>query len=165
MLYACQVSAFAYHLLIQGRQAVVSFEDLNQQNHKITELSNILAVLIEDRLICDSETCSQLFYQYMNIVTEHIREIDSNFYSDLLRHPSQDVNNIANNFMSGSQEIKRIMNRYEKKWCNKRKHELTIGEKHNDFLNETDEMFEMVLNRIQDEMEHLYPTVRKIKNV
>jgi len=146
------------------RTGVVSYENLNEQNHKITELSNILSVLIQDRLICDTETCSQLFFDYMNHVRDHIHEVDSNMYLDLLKHPSQDVNNIANNFMSGSQEIKRIMNRYEKKWCNKRKKEISIGAQYDKFLSETDEMFDMILSRIQGEMEHLYPTVRKVTN-
>lgn len=141
---------------------MVSFDNLNVQNHKITELSNILSILIEDRMICDSPTCSQLFYQYMDHVTDHLREIDSNLYLDLLKHPSKEINNVANNFMSGSQEIKRIMNRYQKRWCKKKVQELSIGAKHNTFIKETTEMFEMVLNRLQDEMEHLYPAVRKI---
>jgi len=142
---------------------VVSYEQLNKQNHKITELSNILSVLLEDRLLCDSKTCCKLFYEYMSQVTDHIHEIDSNLYLDLLKHPSQDINNIANNFMSGSQEIKRIMNRYERRWCNKKKQTLTIGAKHERFLGETNEMFDMILNRVQNEMEHLYPTVRQIQ--
>ncbi len=141
---------------------MVSYENLNKQNHKITELSNVLSVLIKDRLLCDSETCNQLFFEYMDDVMAHMHEIDANWYQDLLKHSSQDINNVANNFMSGSQEIKRIMSRYKKKWCKRSKRELTIGAKHNLFLDETSELFEMVLNRLQDEMENLYPTVRKI---
>ena len=141
---------------------MVSYENLNEQNHKITELSNILSVLIQDRSLCDSQTCSNLFYDFMDHVKEHIREVDSTMYLDLLKHPSQDINNVANNFMSGSQEIKRIMNRYERRWCNKRQKELTVGAKHDKFLDETDEMIDMILSRIQGEMEHLYPTLRKI---
>lgn len=143
---------------------MVSYQDLYEQNDKITELSNILTVLIQDRMLCDSQTCSLLFNDYIDHVKDHIREVDSNMYLDLLKHPSKEVNNLANNFMSGSQEIKRIMKRYEKKWCNRRKKELTIGAQHDRFLTETDEMFDMILSRIQGEMEHLYPTVRKITN-
>ncbi len=141
---------------------MASYENLYLQNHKITELSNILSVLIKDRLLCDSETCSQLFYDYMDHVKDHIHTVDADMYLDLLKHPDQNINNIANNFMSGSQEIKRIMNRYEKKWCNKRKREINIGAQYERFLSETDEMFNMILSRIQNEMEHLYPTVRKV---
>ncbi len=143
---------------------MVSYEKLNKQNHKITELSNILNVLIQDRLLCDSETCSQLFYDFMTQIKEHIHEVDANMYQDLLKHPDQEINNVANNFMSGSQEIKRIMNRYEKKWCNKTRREINIGAQHEKFLSETNDLFDMILGRIQGEMEHLYPTVRKVTN-
>ena len=141
---------------------MISYEDLYTQNHKITELSNVLSVLLKDRSLCDSGTCTSLFYNYMELVEGHMKNVDSNLYVDLLRDKSTEANNIATNFMSGSQEIKRIMNSYARKWCDKRNHELSIGSKHDIFIKETDEMFEMVLNRIQDEMEHLYPMVRKI---
>lgn len=142
---------------------MVSYERLNEQNHRITELSNVLTVLLEDRLLCDSMTCSQLFYEYLNEVTKHMHEIDSNLYVDLLKHSSKDINNIANNFMSGSKEIKKIMSRYEKKWFDKNNRSLIVGSKHERFLFETKEMFLMILNRTQDEMEHLYPLERKVR--
>jgi len=139
-----------------------SFPELYEQNHKITELTNVLSVLIKDRSLCDSETCCKIFFNYMDQVNEHIQIVDSNMYASLLQDTSEEAGNTANNFMSGSQEIKRIMNRYVKKWCDKKHQGLSIGAKHDDFLQETDEMFGMILNRIQDEMEHLYPMVRKI---
>ena len=140
---------------------MLTFDELNVQNHKITELSNVLSVLIKDRILCDSEIFSSLFYSYMDKVNEHMQHVDS-LYSGLLRDPSKEANNTANNFMSGSQEIKRIMKSYVRKWCDKKHKGFSIGAKYDLFLNETDEMFDMVLNRVQDEMEHLYPMVRKL---
>ena len=100
----------------------------------------------------------------MDNVSDHLHEIDVNLYQDLLSHSSKDMNNVAKNFMSGSQEIKRIMSNYQKKWCKKKKKELSIGAKHDIFLKETSEMFELVLLRLQNEMEHLYPAVREISS-
>lgn len=141
-----------------------SYEELNEQNHKITELSNVLSILIKDRSLCDSDTCCSLFYNYMDRVNAHMQDVDSNLYSHLLKNSSQDANNMANNFMSGSQEIKRIMKNYARKWCKMNKHELSIGkDQHDSFIKDTEEMFKMILNRVQDEMEHLYPMVRKIR--
>ena len=141
---------------------MINYDSLFEQNHKITELSNILSTLIQDRSICDTDTCCKLFYDYMEQVETHIHDVDSQLYTPLLRASSNEANNIANNFMSGSQEIKRIVNRYTKKWCNKKNHGLSIGAKHDEFLSETDDMFEMILTRVQNEMEHLYPMARKI---
>ena len=143
---------------------MISYEELNTQNDKITELSNVLTVLIKERSICDSETCCSIFYNYMDKVNTHMQIVDTNLYTDLLGHSSAEANNTANNFMAGSQEIKKIMNAYVKKWCNKRCHALSIGAKHDLFLKDTNDMFEMILTRIQNEMEHLYPMARKIAN-
>ena len=143
---------------------MVTYEELNTQNHKITELSNVLSFLIKDRSLCDTETCCSMFYNYMDQVNDHVHKVDANLYSDLLKHSSTEVNNTAKNFMSGSQEIKRIMNRYVKRWCDKKNHGLSIGGHHDEFIKETDEMFEMILNRIQDETEHLYPMIRRVLN-
>ncbi|MEE9327477.1 MAG: hypothetical protein V3U71_09310 [Cocleimonas sp.] len=144
---------------------MITYDELNTQNDKITELSNVLSVLIKDRSLCDSEICSQLFYNYMDKVNEHMQFIDSNFYQSLLTSSSTEANKLANNFMSGSHEIKRVMNNYAKKWCKKSTQELKIGGGlHNKFIEQTDEMFEMILDRIQDEMEKLYPMVRQISN-
>jgi len=141
---------------------MISYEELNAQNHRITELSNVLSVLLTDRSLCDSDTCCKLFYNYMDEVNSHMHDVDANLYTDLLKNKSQDINNVANNFMSGSQEIKKIMNRFVSKWCDKRGKALNIGAKHERFVKETEDMFNMILNRIQDETEHLYPMIRKI---
>jgi len=143
---------------------VISYDELNTQNHRITELSTVLSVLLKDRALCDSETCCKLFYKYMEFVNDHMQKVDSSFYADLLKDKSHDANSTGKNFMRGSMMIKQIMASYVKKWCDKKNHGLSIGNKHDRFLTETDEMFEMILNRIQDETEHLYPMVRKISN-
>jgi len=143
---------------------MISYEELNAQNEKITELSNVLSVLIKDRSICDSETCCSIFYNYMDHVNQHMQDVDSNLYTGLLGNSSANAHNTASNFMAGSQEIKKIMNSYVKKWCDKKRKGLSIGAKHALFLKDTDDMFEMILTRVQDEMEKLYPMVRKLSN-
>lgn len=52
-----------------------------------------------------------------------------------------------------------------RKWCNKKDHTINIGSRHDLFIQETDELFEIILNRIQDETEKLYPMVRDIRKV
>ena len=142
---------------------MITYDELNTQNDKITELSNVLATLIKDRSLCDSETCCDIFYSYMDHVNKHMQLVESNLYSSLLGASSVEAQVTVDNFMSNSQTIKRIMNSYVKKWCDKKNHSLSIGNKHDTFLRETDEMFTMILNRIQDEMENLYPMVRSLK--
>jgi hypothetical protein len=140
---------------------MITFDELNTQNHKITELSNVLLYLFEDRSMCDTESACNLFFKYIERVTEHLTDVD-HLYAVLLTDKNQEVNNIANRFMSGEQEIKRIIAKYVKTWCNKKRQELVIAD-HDKFLKDTQEIFHMILARIQDETEKMYPLVREIR--
>lgn len=140
---------------------MVSYRELHEQNHRITELTNILQHLLGDRLLCDSEVTCDLFFDYVNAVKEHMAVTDSGMYSKLLGSGDQKLNNVANRFMGGSREINRIFSAYLKRWCKIKHKELVIKE-YDVFMKDTQEMFEIVLDRIQDETEHLYPAVRRL---
>ena len=140
---------------------MITYDDLHVQNHKITELTNILNLLLKDRSLCDSEITCSLFFEYVERVKQHLDVTDSSLYARLLNNGDQQVKNTASRFMGGSKEIKRIFGDYLKKWCKLRQRELVIKQ-YDRFIAETDEMFQMVLDRIQDETEHLYPLIRKV---
>lgn len=138
---------------------MVTFEELNVQNHKIMELSKVLQNVIQDRALCDNEVTCDLFFQYVDQVRAHLDIEDRHLYAALLNHKDLAVNNTAKLFLSGSTEIKRIFETYLHKWCNKRS--INIRD-HYSFVNETEDMFRLVLSRIQDETEQLYPLIRKV---
>lgn len=141
---------------------MITYKSLNEQNHRITELSNVLQVLLRDRSMCDTRTCCDLFSNYMTQVKEHIETVDKNMYSDLLASPDEKVNNVAKNFMSGSVEVKKILQGFGKQWCPSRGNNDFMIKDHDQFLKAMDELFDIVLQRIQDETEHLYPLVRSL---
>ena len=141
---------------------MITYKSLNEQNHRITELSNVLQVLLRDRSMCDTRTCCDLFSNYMTQVKEHIDTVDKNMYRDLLASPDEKVNNVAKNFMSGSVEVKKILQSFSKQWCPSRGNNDFMIKDHDQFLKAMDELFDIVLQRIQDETEHLYPLVRSI---
>ena len=143
---------------------MVTYKELNEQNHRITELSNVMRYLLKDRSMCDTGTCYELFNRYVDLVHEHIDTVEKNMYSELLRSSDENANNTVKNFMSGSVEVKKIINEFIKQWCPTRAHnELRIRD-HEEFIKDTDKLFDLVLQRILDETEHLYPLVRNIKS-
>lgn len=141
---------------------MITYEELNKQNHHITELSNILRYLLKERSMCDTESCCGLFYNYVALVKEHIDIVDKNMYSELLKSPDKKINNVAKNFMSGSVEIKKILKQFSKKWCATNNKDALKIKSHKQFLEETNQLFDFVLQRILDETEHLYPLVRSL---
>ena len=140
---------------------MLTYDDLNKQNDRITELSNALSLLLSDRLLCDSTVTCDLFFEYVDRVKEHLELQDKHIYRKLLTKADPEVRNLATNFMSGGVEIKKVFATYLKKWCSKRGKELSIRD-YEIFARETEEMFELVLDRIQLESEKLFPMVREV---
>ncbi len=138
---------------------MVTFNELNQQNDKITELSNVLNYLINERALCDTTITQQLFFTYVEIVKEHLALEERELYQKLLISREASVHNTADKFLAGSAEIKRVFNQYLKHWC---KHKQLYIKDYDQFVKDSQEMFALVLRRIEDEVEHLYPTVRRV---
>lgn len=142
---------------------MITLGKLHEQNHKITELSNVFLYLSQDRAMCDTAIACDIFLDYSRAVKEHIELVDRKLCGQLISHPDQSVKNTANRFLSGSSEIKRIFAAYLKRWCSEAKRELTIRRDYDEFVAETSQMFNLVLDRIERETEHLYPLVRRLE--
>lgn len=140
---------------------MVDFDALNQENHQIAEYSRVLSYLIENRLICDTDITCNLFFDYIGKVNEHLDSSGRQFYMHLLNADDQQTVNMATNFMNGSKEIKRVLKQYMNEWCKTKKQGFKIKD-HERFISETNDFFEIVLNRIQDEQEKIYPMLRRI---
>ena len=135
---------------------MISYMELHEQNHKITELSNVLSYLINERSMCDTAVSCELFFRYVAMVREHLEVEERELYQLLLVHEDNDVRNTGRKFLSGSGEIKRVFGQYLKRWCKGK--ELRIRD-HDAFIHDTREIFALVIRRIDDEIVHLYPTL------
>jgi hemerythrin-like domain-containing protein len=140
---------------------MITYQELHEQIHQITEISNVFLYLIENRKMCDSKITCDLFFDYVEKVKAHLEVEDKSLYTVILKGGDDRARKTAEKFLSGSVEIKRIFQDYLKKWSRKEKHKLVIAN-YPEFINETRDMFELVLNRFQDETEQLYPLARKI---
>lgn len=140
---------------------MITYDQLHAQSHEITELTNVLRYLLNDRSMCDTDTCCELFYRFGEKIQAHLETVDHT-YATLLGSRDEHARKVAQLFMGGSQEIKRIFQQYTKTWCERHKHRLHIAD-HDEFLKDTRQMFDIILNRIQDETEQLYPLIRAIK--
>ncbi len=134
---------------------MVSFDELHEQNHQIAELAKTLSYLFQDREMCDTGVTCELFDRYREKFDAHMSN-NKAIYSTLLTNNDNSVRHVVERFIEGEKEIKRLFKKYSDKWC---KDGLHIGD-HDAFLKETDEMFELVWNRIQAESEQLYPLAR-----
>lgn len=139
---------------------MIPFDDLNVQNHEISELSKVISVLIKDREICDTNITCDLFLRYTDKVKSHLDMVDKSLFSDLLSHSDSTINKTATRFLNGSMEIKRIFTSYTKKWCANGLHIYN----HDQFVAETQEIFRLIQERTLAETEELYPLARKVEH-
>lgn len=131
-------------------------EAFHKQAHKITELNNVLGVLLSERSLCDSEITCELFFRYVNAVKHHLNHTESGVFAQLLANSDEQTCKTVGRFIDGSHEIKRIFSSYTKKWC--QHHELKIND-YQSFYDDTIDVFNLVLRRLQDETENLYPLI------
>jgi hypothetical protein len=141
---------------------MADFTRCHEQNHRITEMSNVFLYLIRERAMCDTECARDLFFEYVVKVREHMEVVDAQLCGRLIQSQDRAMTNVANRFLSGSTEIKRIFASYVKDWCDERRRELRIGN-HAAFVKDTNQVFGLVLDRIQRETEHLYPLIRELE--
>jgi hypothetical protein len=140
---------------------MTTYQELHEQIHEITEISNVFLYLIENRKMCDTQITCDLFFDYVQKVQTHLEVEDKHLYTVILKGGDENARKTAEKFLSGAKEIKRIFRDYLKKWSHRRQQELLISN-YDEFVNETRAMFELVLDRFQDETEQLYPLARAI---
>ena len=107
--------------------------------------------------MCNTEVTCDLFLQYAEQVVDHLYIEEKEVYSELLTHDDIKVKNIINDFFSGSIEMKRVFNQYVGRWCKNKQLRVT---KHTEFVQDSKEIFELVLNRIDAETKILYPMIQ-----
>lgn len=135
---------------------MISIDELHQQNHQIAELAKTLSYLFQDREMCDTGIACELFERYRDKFDNHVQN-NREIYSSLLKAHDKSAHKMADRFLEGEKELKKLFNKYQKKWCANGLH----VNNHDKFLQETGEMFDLVWDRIQAENEQLYPLVRR----
>ena len=140
---------------------MTTYTHITNQHQQIKELTYILKLLIADQSFAKMNTTCSLFFKYSTKVEEYFRTIETSVYKHMLIHSDENVKKIAYRFMAGSCGIKRIFNQYRQKWC----HNKTLRVRnHASFAEESEDIFGLILQRINDEARHLYPVIKEISN-
>lgn len=90
-------------------------------------------------------------------VGNHLSDEDRGIYPTLLIHDDPQVKSIAWGFISGEKPLRKVFDDYYKRWLKNCEYDFT-----DDFLCETEEMFEMVCKRIDREEQVLFPKLLEI---
>lgn len=105
----------------------------------------------------NARTAYQMMCALAEKVKEHLAEEDKGLYPTLLIHEDPSVKAIAWGFISGEKPLRKTFDEYTKKWLKNCDFNFTA-----DFVAETNEMFDMLLARIDREDRILFPKLQEI---
>ena len=130
---------------------MIPIEELRNENDEIKELSDVLSCLISNQSICKNTVFCELLQRFQIKLNSHLNHEARSIYPELLSHDDKNIKQIAKDFLSNTRELDRILSKYVKRWC----HQIN-SENHEEFENETKEMFRLVNERIQMEESYLF---------
>ena len=132
-----------------------TLKQLEKQNQEISELCEVLQVLLADNNVCDTQIARELFRRFTSKVKDHLSLEDNALYAKMLGHGDTHINSLTTRFLTNSRELQRVFMSYEKQWCKEGAH--VAG---NDaFVRETHGIFSMIRERIKAESDEFFPAV------
>lgn len=132
-------------------------EEFREENTEITELCQVLAVLLADEKLVTNPIVCELFDRFRDKVAAHLLHEDRDAYGKLLRDRGKEANTLAGDFLENTHELKKLIAKYDKRWCRDRPNEATAGV----FQQQTTEIFSLVSQRLVMEEEKLFPILEK----
>jgi hemerythrin-like domain-containing protein len=135
-----------------------TLKQLEKQNSEISELCEVLQVLLADNSICDTNIARELFQRFTGKVKEHLSLEDNTLYAKMLAHKDTQINSLTTRYLTNSRELQRVFLDYEKQWCKD-----GVKVSGNDaFIRETHGIFSMIRERIRAESEEFFPAVNAV---
>jgi len=134
-----------------------SLDELKEQNLEISQLCEVLCVLVEQPTLHDNPFVRELMTRFKEKVWIHLVFEDNNFYSALLNSDDEKVRESARSFHDSAKEIKHRFSDFIRKCCN------TADSEYKAFSEESHAVFTLIRNRIAYENEHIFPLVEQLQ--
>lgn len=136
-----------------------SLDELKEQNQEISQLCDVLSVLMEQQSLHDNPFVCELMKQFKEKVWMHLVFEDNTIYAALLHNKDKKISDIAKAFHNSAKEIKHRFSGFVRHGCS-----LPVtGEEHEELSKESREIFMMIRDRITYENEQIFPLVDKQK--
>ena len=101
----------------------------------------------------------QLLNELFDKIFDHLHAEDKEVYPDLLVHEDAKIKSMAWGFISGEHGLRQMVGSYHRKWLKGRDHAFSEA-----FLKETNEIFDLLVDRIDREEKVLFPRLAKSSN-
>ena len=134
-----------------------SIDDLKIQNQEITQLCDVLSVLLEKPSLHDNSVVKELLTRFKEKVWMHLVFEDNTFYSALLRNEDKNISQIARKFHDSAKEIKHCFSGFVHHW-----YKLPdTDDGHAELCQQSSELMSLIKKRINYENEEMFPLIDK----
>ena len=132
-----------------------TIEELKQQNEDISQLCDVLSVLMENYALHDNPYVEELMTRFKEKVWVHLVFEDNTIYSGLLKSDNENVRNTAKTFHNSAHEIKHRFSSFVKNWRQK----TFTDDEHEPLCKDCREFFTMIRERIEFENTQIFPLI------
>lgn len=134
-----------------------SLDELRKQNLEISQLCDVLSILMEQPSLHDNPFVCELMKRFKEKVWVHLVFEDNTIYAALLHTGDENISNIAKAFHDSAKEIKHRFSGFVRHECSAS----DSAEQHEAFSKENSEIFSMIRERINYENQHIFPLVEQ----
>ena len=135
-----------------------TLEELKKQNEDLTELCDVLCVILQDSSLQKNSYVIDLMNSFKEKVWMHLVFEDDTIYYELLKHPDDEIRNTIDSFHQSGRAIKKQFSAFIRNW-----NAFTeTGEKHDSVHNECRDVFSLIRERIRYESEQIFPLVQQL---
>lgn len=137
---------------------MIDIADFSRENRELAELCAVLDVLVANADLRSNTVFCELLERFSTKVRAHLEHEDRSIYAQLLNHDDKAINQVANQFMNNTHQLRQILSSYVKRWCRQPGAQTDTAE-HEVFQNETRAIFHLVDERIRLETSKLFPAL------
>ena len=136
-----------------------SLDELKNQNQEISQLCDVLSVLMEQQSLHDNPFVAELMKRFKEKVWVHLVFEDNTIYAALLHTGDEKTSNVAKAFHDSAKEIKHRFSGFVRHWCSMPE----SNQERENLRKESSEIFGLIKDRISYENEQIFPLVEKQK--
>lgn len=134
-----------------------SLDELKEQNKEISQLCEVLSVLMEQQSLHNNPFVCELMTRFKEKVWVHLVFEDNTIYAALLHTGDEKVSNTAKAFHDSAKEIKHRFSGFVRHRCS-----LPGSDSEHELLSkESREIFSLIRDRISYEEDKIFPLVEQ----
>ena len=133
-----------------------TLDELKQQNQEISQLCDVLAVLMEEENLHNNPYVCELMQRFKEKVWVHLVSEENTIYASLMDDDDEHKRKIMKEFHENAREIKHQFSAFVRQWCSMP----GTDEEHHQLTDQSRDINGQIRKRIEYENKQIFPLVK-----